>query len=1423
MITIKQTWWRRSLSLLMAVVMLLSMNVVNAFAEEETPAEQDSSVNWVSLYGKNGNNSIATTCDSINDTIMLVDGNIVSVGAFDGNKVTETVEGMRGKTDAALMLYDAKGSLQFETLVGGSSADYFNSVVNSNNGGYIAVGASQSGDGDLTGLSKGGYDAIIAQFDDDGMLEKIVSIGGSDKDQFNDVFPCYDGGYIAVGYTHSVDGDIAATGKTNGDRDALVVKFSPKLQIEWLQTVGGVGNTTELDEFNAVMQTLDGGYVAVGYSGTANGEFEEIALGGKDALAVKFSEDGTKEWIKVYGGTGDDEFTDIVKNHEAEIDSLDRTEVNLEELDTGYVLVGSSESKDILFADSEADVQKAFILHIDKNGGIKYSDILENSSGATGKSIIAINDGFLMTGNFSANDMDFAGTTAYGKEDVYVAHYSKDGYRLNVFSYGSDDKETVKGIISGYASDYLLFGNTKSSLFYAQETAGKYDGFLMSVKAEKLEYCSDEKMLVPVVAWKANEDGPSMMAPMLYQDAYIEKTGNQYLITVYFKNAEIMGIQSNASSLGDVSYVHNFELIKAERDEYDSSTQVKTVSVKADNLDEPIMIHIEDVMGDIRLKFSPENAVETQTPPYFPPIVIDVPDFDCAWKVNIGGSDYDYSGDITILKNKNILVAGQTYSHDGDFDNKFDGGSGAFINEYTAEGEFVGTIVLSGTQYNSISFANGLAAAEDGGFFVAGGYKEESGVSPTGDFAALKTEDSIHGEIDAFVAKYDADKKLVWMANFSGSQYDQVKSVKATPDGGCVVLLETNSNDGDMDQQNKGLFDLVVVKYSKNGIKEWQQVLGGVNLESSVLGIDLLPDGEYIVGGYLSSKIGDFDMIGYGGLFDLFAAKLDLDGTIKWIRTYGGDKNDYCNGIIATSDGGFLLFGDTLSTTDTFLEKGTSYDNTFLIKCNSDGDVEWTDVIKSTGNSETTDVIELEDRYVVLGQSRGTDYDFKDLNKGSMDVFVAEYDKSGNRTSLETIGGSFADYAGRIIQLNDYQLTVLMEGDSADGDFEGLNKGKFDVTILTYNFAQPDMEDGVYNIDVGMYKPDGVNPSMVDSAINHNALLEIKDGKYYLYLQFKGVTMNNKTGYLQTVESADGETWIPAEVITTQKDSDGNDLIDEYNDKEHLYPLWVKIELPDKLETDSVMMKFLIPVMESIMPGGGTQTALLKLNPSTLKKTDDDALNFKPGVSVEQSPAVDITDPDTNVKVNADKGVFEEGVQIVVTEITSGYDHDNAASVLSDIGNKFKLYDVKFLDKDGNEVLPNGTVTISFPIGADYNSEKLAVYRINDDGSKTLIKGNVENSFYSIITKNSAKYVLVEKNSTISDEQNTANGDNEANQGATDSSQTGVQEPQNGAQTLQTGSPQTGDNLNNILWVMLIFSLAGVVAMMTIAKKANIK
>ena len=170
----------------------------------------------------------------------------------------------------------------FVKSYGGSIEDYFIGVAQTTDGGYIAVGYSVSTDGDLTGLNKGNSDAIIVKYDNGGNLVWNKNFGGTLYDQFYSVLQTSDGGCIAVGYSNSINGDLATLNK--GDFDAIIVKYDSSGNVLWNKNFGG----SVYDQFRSVVQTSDGGYIAVGNSSSTNGDLTGINKGAVDAIIVKF-------------------------------------------------------------------------------------------------------------------------------------------------------------------------------------------------------------------------------------------------------------------------------------------------------------------------------------------------------------------------------------------------------------------------------------------------------------------------------------------------------------------------------------------------------------------------------------------------------------------------------------------------------------------------------------------------------------------------------------------------------------------------------------------------------------------------------------------------------------------------------------------------------------------------------------------------------------------------------------------------------------------------------------------------------------------------------------------------------------------------------------------------------------------------------
>ena len=57
---------------------------------------------------------------------------------------------------------------------------------------------------------------------------------------------------------------------------------------------------------------------------------------------------------------------------------------------------------------------------------------------------------------------------------------------------------------------------------------------------------------------------------------------------------------------------------------------------------------------------------------------------------------------------------------------------------------------------------------------------------------------------------------------------------------------------------------------------------------------------------------------------------------------------------------------------------------------------------------------------------------------------------------------------------------------------------------------------------------------------------------------------------------------------------------------------------------------------------------------------------------------------------------------------------------LMDVGKKFRLYNISWLVAQGNEVQPNGTVTVSYQIPEGYDANNLAVYRMNRERKQNI-------------------------------------------------------------------------------------------------------
>lgn len=136
---------------------------------------------------------------------------------------------------------------------------------------------------------------------------------------------------------------------------------------------------------------------------------------------------------------------------------------------------------------------------------------------------------------------------------------------------------------------------------------------------------------------------------------------------------------------------------------------------------------------------------------------------------------------------------------------------------------------------------------------------------------------------------------------------------------------------------------------------------------------------------------------------------------------------------------------------------------------------------------------------------------------------------------------------------------------------------------------------------------------------------------------------------------------------------------------------------------------------------------------------------------------VAVTDNKTNIKLETNDGVVPSNTVLEVQPITEGKIFDNVKKVLSN-ANKFKVFDIT-LKSNGVEIQPNGKVKISIPIPQDFDTSKLMVYRVEENGQKIAYKVNVvtiDNIKYAQFeTDHFSTYVLAETDPNSNEKDNT--------------------------------------------------------------------
>ncbi|MBW6490090.1 MAG: T9SS type A sorting domain-containing protein [Lentimicrobium sp.] len=280
---------------------------------------------------------------------------------------------------------------------------------------------------------------------------------------------------------------------------------------------------------------------------------------------------------------------------------------------------------------------------------------------------------------------------------------------------------------------------------------------------------------------------------------------------------------------------------------------------------------------------------------------------DIIWDKMYGGTCFDQGWTACHTHDGGMVSLGYTCSDDGDISNYF-GSWDTWLLRTDSLGNKVWDFTI-GTEF--LDFPNAIIQTSDRGFLVASGSMPTTGGNITCQPFDLETSDIVlfkidsmaniewqrciggssdevladileiedgymlaaavsaadgdmtgsgyhygttptgHPTSDIWLAKIDFEGNVLWQKCYGGTARDIPNSIFPTPNGGYIIIGETESNDGDVSGKHNvhGQFsDIWVFKINATGDLLWQKCFGGLGYERLTWsGVIDNGDGSYVI------------------------------------------------------------------------------------------------------------------------------------------------------------------------------------------------------------------------------------------------------------------------------------------------------------------------------------------------------------------------------------------------------------------------------------------------------------------------------------------------------------------------------------------------------------------------------------------------
>ena len=350
------------------------------------------------------------------------------------------------------------------------------------------------------------------------------------------------------------------------------------------------------------------------------------------------------------------------------------------------------------------------------------------------------------------------------------------------------------------------------------------------------------------------------------------------------------------------------------------------------------------------------------------------------WSIQIGTEDADTTYGVSAAPGGDLVVAAATQ---GSLAGDNQGQRDVYLARYAPDGELRWSIQTGGPMNDS---PLGVSVAPDGSIYV-GGFTD-------GDFASIN-----QGSADVWLARFDGDGNELWRRQFGGPAWDRGFDVTAFDGGAYITGYTASTLDPATDL---GGFDGFAARYDADGTQQWIRHIG-TDATDWGQGSALAPDGGLYMTGYTEGAL----VGSHAGDKDLFAVRINVDGSLAWATQLGTAALDWTQGVGAGPEGGMLIAG---STEGALAADHAGERDMLVVSLDADGNERWRWQAGTEGMDTAFEVRQTGQFIVVTGTTAGS-LAGAGAALGERDAVLVWLDLAGNLVEMEQFGTGAVDDA----------------------------------------------------------------------------------------------------------------------------------------------------------------------------------------------------------------------------------------------------------------------------------------------------------------------------------------------------------------------------------------------------------------------------